>query len=285
MNCANIHTCKTPKRLVFIKGEYQIVECENCKLRFTNPMASYEKHIEKVYDDNYFFGGEDGYPDYFQEKDLLIKQGEHYANTISKYIPSGSMLDIGAAAGFFMKGFENSGWQVNGIEPNKTMTDYALNELNLNIIQDSFETHDFSEHYNLVTLIQVIGHFYDLSSSLRKIPTLVRENGFALVESWDMNSLIAKLLGKNWHEYSPPSVLNWFSKSSLQKAFEDVGFEHIKSGHPNKKISLNHALTLFDHKYPSLQFGTRVIEKIIGTKQINIPYPPLDVFWMLFKKV
>ena len=285
MNCANIHKCKAPKQLIFVKGEYQIVECEKCALRFTDPMLPYAEHIDKVYDDSYFFGGGEGYADYFAEKDILINHGEFYADLISKYTLQGKMLSIGAAAGFLMQGFKNRGWSVTGIELNKTMVDYGKEKLNLDIIHGGFETHTFDEHYNLVTMIQVIGHFYDLPGTMKKVSEITDCGGFVLVESWDMGSLYARMLGKNWHEYSPPSVLNWFSKASMKKYFEDFGFEHVKTGSPNKKISFNHAVTLIEHKYPTLKFGTKLVEFLVGGKDFNLPYPALDVFWSLFRKV
>lgn len=284
MNCAHVHRCKIPKKLVFIKGKYRILECEVCGLRYTNPNLTLNDHLKDVYNDDYFFGGMDGYPDYFKEKDILIKQGEHYAKIVGEFCKPGTLLDVGAAAGFLMKGFENKGWNVTGIEPNKTMVDYGKTELDLDIIQDSFELYEFDKTYDLLSLIQVIGHFYDLSGALTKLSNIVKPDGYLLVESWDMKSIYAKILGKNWHEYSPPSVLNWFSKRTLKLCLEDEGFVHIKTGTPNKKISLNHAITLFDQKYPHLKLGTRIIEKIIGSKDVTIHYPPLDVFWSVFKK-
>lgn len=284
MFCKNIKTCKVPKRLIFVKGEYKILECERCEFRYSKINVPLEKHLEKVYGDDYFLGGKDGYPDYFEEETNIIKQGEYYANIISKYTTPGKMIDIGAAAGFLMQGFSNKKWDVFGIEPNKTMTDYGIRELNLKIINDSFENFDFKGTYDLVTLIQVIGHFYDLNIAMDKLSSLVLPGGYVLVESWDMKSLYARVLGKNWHEYSPPSVLNWFSKSSITNCFEQYGFTNIETGSPQKKISLNHAMTLIEYKYPGLKFATHFIDKIKGEKDIHIAYPALDIFWCIFKK-
>ena len=106
-----------------------------------------------------------------------------------------------------------------------------------------------------------------------------------LVESWDMASWYAKILGKNWHEYSPPTVLHWFSKATLKNLFLQHGFIPLKTGKPSKKISLKHAVSLLKEKYTS-----NAMNKIFNTiensikKDIKIIYPPLDIFWMLFKK-
>ena len=260
------------------------MECEKCNFRYSEIDVPLEKHLQAVYSDDYFFGGKDGYPDYFEEEDNIIKEGEFYAEILGKYRVPGKMMDVGAAAGFVMQGFSNKGWDVFGIEPNETMTNYGIKELNLKIINDSFENFDFRGKYDLVTLIQVIGHFYDLNVAMEKLNDIVRPGGYILVESWDMKSLYAKFMGKTWHEYSPPSVLNWFSRTSLTFCFEQYGFELVETGTPQKKISLNHALTLFEHKYPGLKFVSHIIDKIKGEKDYNMIYPALDIFWSMFEK-
>lgn len=45
---------------------------------------------------------------------MLIKRGEYFANKINKHINTGKVLDIGSAAGFILKGFENRGWLEKG---------------------------------------------------------------------------------------------------------------------------------------------------------------------------
>ena len=111
---------------------------------------------------------------------------------------------MGCAAGFILRGFKDSGWDVYGIEPNETMAGYGRIELNLNITTGSLETYQSFQQFDLVNLIQVIGHFYDIDTALIKLSGLVKQNGLVLVESWNMKSTIAKVMGKNWHEYSPP---------------------------------------------------------------------------------
>lgn len=59
---------------------------------------------------------------------------------------------------------------------------------------------------------------------------------------------IARLMEKNWHVYSPPGVINWFSPKTLILQFNYYGFEEIDSGRPSKKMSVRHALSFLDAK-------------------------------------
>ena len=59
---------------------------------------------------------------------MLYNYGLRYAKIIAKYSKPGKVLDVGCAAGFILRGFKDSGWDVYGIEPNETMAGYS--ELN-----------------------------------------------------------------------------------------------------------------------------------------------------------
>jgi 2-polyprenyl-3-methyl-5-hydroxy-6-metoxy-1,4-benzoquinol methylase len=282
--CNSNIDCTEQKLLLFSKNGYPIVDCKKCVRRFA-VIRDVNTHLSQVYSDDYFFEGKDGYPNYLEEKDILINYGVHYAEIIRKYINPGKVLDIGCAAGFILKGFESLGWQGYGIEPNETMANYGRSELNLDIQTGSLETYSTENKFDLITLIQVIGHLYDVDKALENISHLLNHNGLVLVESWNMKSLAARILGKHWHEYSPPSVINWFSDKSLNYLFSNYGFKIIASGFPAKRINLQHALSLLDKNSPNIIYKKKIFGMLgnsLGRLVIN--YPPVDLKWYLFRK-
>lgn len=282
--CVSNWECHHVKNEVFVKDGYHIFECDKCLHRFSE-VANIENHISKVYSDNYFFGGKAGYPNYLEEKELLFASGQRYSQIVSKFMKPGYLLDVGCAAGFIMKGFEESLWQCDGIEPNSFMADYGRNEMKLNIFTSNLEEFTTNKKYDLICLIQVIGHFYDLNKAISNVVNLLNEGGFILVESWNMKSSIAKLLGKHWHEYSPPSVLHWFSDTTLTQLFWKVGFKLVASGYPQKKINMKHALSLLNENLPNFIYKKEILN---FTSQVggglNVKYPFRDLKWYLFSK-
>lgn len=273
------------KHIYLIKDGYSIFECNKCGFRFSK-IEDYKKHIEIVYSDKYFFEGGQGYPNYLKEKDILIQYGKNYAKILSKYCKPGKVLDVGCAAGFLLKGYQQSGWDCHGIDPNNTMVEYGRKTLNLNITKGDLESFDSSEQFDLVSLIQVIGHLHDLDKSMKLIRKLLNREGYVIVESWDMKSIIAKLFGKNWHEYSPPSVVNWFSDSTLELLFSSFGFNLISKGRPLKKVTIEHGISLLKEKTPIFPFKQKILnflDERLGKYQL--PYPPLDLKWYLFQKI
>jgi 2-polyprenyl-3-methyl-5-hydroxy-6-metoxy-1,4-benzoquinol methylase len=280
--CESVYDCTEEKVPVFSKNGYEILECKVCNHRFTRIDDDFEAHLRDVYSDAYFFEGKGGYPNYLDNKGILIKHGAHYAKIMSKYIDKpGSILDVGSSAGFILKGFEQSGWICNGIEPNKTMVEYCLREFGINTQIGSLETIESDKKYDLITLLQVIGHFQDIDKAMRNTHKLLKADGFVLVESWNRSSLIARLFGKHWHEYYPPSVIHWFSNKTLIDLFDFYGFTFVSKGLPLKRINLKHAISLIaGDKAPKKIIN--LIEKSIG--KLPIIYPPVDLRWYVFKK-
>lgn len=283
--CDSFLTCKEEKKLFMIKNGYAINECATCGHRFTK-IEHADSHVDKVYSDDYFFAGKDGYPNYMEEKDILYAYGVRYAKIISKHTQPGRVLDAGCAAGFILKGFRDSGWQCQGIEPNDTMAGYGRKELNLDITTGSLENFISDQQFDLVNMIQVIGHFYDIDKVMKNVSGLLKPGGLLLIESWNMKSFIAKLLGKHWHEYSPPSVVNWFSDKTLTGLMSYYEFQLLEKGRPSKKINIKHALSLIEEKSPKFIFKRNVISLLNNSVgKLSLVYPPVDVKWYVFKKI
>ncbi len=277
--------CGSASRRAFEKYDIWIADCGECGHRFAEFDPKTEQ-IKAVYGDDYFSGGGAGYDDYLTEESLLRAAGERYAGIVAKFAEPGMMLDIGAGAGFILKGFEKAGWKGRGVEINQTMARYGQENLGLDIYAGTIEAYPYDDQFDLVAMIQVIGHIPDPVAALKKAASLTRPGGLLLIETWRRDSWTARAFGKNWHEYSPPSVLHWFSKAGLQAACEAAGYRSIASGRPAKWINAGHARSLLKYKLdpmPLGRFASRAFSLIPAS--INLPYPAEDLLWMLFRKI
>jgi SAM-dependent methyltransferase len=275
MNCP---LCRETSERVFETHNYWIRDCAVCRHRFTEISAD-EVHVSETYDDSYFTGGGAGYTDYSQEAEMLRNRGKMYAKKLAKYADKpGRILDVGAAAGFILQGFADENWSGIGLEPNENIAKIGREKFNLDILRGSLESFETDEIFDLVSMIQVAAHFYDPRLAFKKAYSLLNENGFLLIETWNRDSFSAGIFGKNWHEYSPPSVLQFFSEKVLSKFLGEIGFKRIVLGRPSKKISGAHAKSLLKHK-----IGDNFLLKLIPDN-FNFPYPSEDLFWALYQK-
>lgn len=270
--------CSSTSKFSFKVNGHNIRDCEVCSHRFAEVSAN-KLHTEEVYGDSYFTGGGAGYPDYLIESEMLRKRGSMYATKIEKFSTGkGRVLDVGAAAGFILKGFIDKGWEGVGVEPNRKISEYGRNELGLDIVETTFEDFKTDEKFDLISMIQVIPHFYGQRQAFKNAANLLKKDGLLLIETWNRNSVSAKLFGKKWHEYSPPSVLQWYSLEGLTDFVKKFNFKKVAHGRPSKNISGKHVKSLIKYK-----LGNSFLLDLIPNK-VNFPYPSEDLFWVLYRK-
>jgi SAM-dependent methyltransferase len=269
--------------LFTVRG-WPIAECDACTHRFVAVRAE-AGHVAEVYGDGYFRGGGAGYPDYLAEGDSLVEHGRLYGRILRSAGVAGRLLDVGSAAGFVLKGLTEKGFDGTGLEPNATMAAHARERLGLDVRCGTLETLGTDVGpFDVVTMVQVVAHFHDLFAAFAAAAAATRPGGAWLIETWDHRSLTARLLGRRWHEYSPPSVLNVFSRRSLERLCAGHGFVPIASGRPRKRISGAHVKSLCAHVY-GRSTAWPVLRPLLGAvpDRWTLPYPSEDVFWMLFE--
>lgn len=270
--------CGATSEFAFEAKGYRLLDCKRCAHRFADVPGG-EAHVTTIYGDDYFTGGGAGYADYTADGDALRARGRMYADIIARFVSAGRLLDIGAAAGFLLKGFIDEGWRGSGLEPNPAMCDFGRERLGLPMHRGSLESFRTSERFDLITMIQVVAHFYDPRGAFENTREMLASDGLLLIETWNRDSISARLFGKAWHEYSPPSVLQWFSSDGLREFLIKSGFEYVGGGRPSKKISGAHAKSLLRYR-----LGDNPLLKLIPDR-VKIPYPSEDLFWALFKKI
>ena len=277
--CTNCLLCGSEARECFQCSGIPIYQCAACRHRFAVPSEA-ETHVSETYGDDYFFGEGAGYENYLDEGDLLIARGEEYARLLAKHIERGSVVDVGSAAGFLLRGMVNAGWRGMGVEPNLQLSTYARDVLHVESTCSTFENFGSDSTFDAVSMIQVISHFMDPTSAISKAAKLLRTHGLLLIEAWDRSSWTARLLGRRWHEYSPPSVLHWFTKARLQALLCESGFEIVASGRPRRRIQIGHARSLVRYKYGL----PAALPLYCLPKKLELPYMGDDLCWILARK-
>lgn len=281
--------CQGHSLLAFEKYGYWIRDCQSCGHQFTQ-ISPTVAHTQRVYGDDYFKGGGAGYPNYLAESKLLRNHGRRYGKIMQRHCQPGRVLDVGSAAGFILKGLTDCGWQGEGIEPNDAMATHARQQLGLAVKtgaleQAVLEQAALEQPYDLITFVQVLPHFFDLRQALTVAASLTAPGGYWLIETWNRRSLTARISAQSWHEYSPPSVLHWFSPTDVSLLGREFGFRTVAQGRPQKWINAAHAKSLLRYKLQESSIGRWLIPLLnLVPSGLNIPYPAEDLFWILLKK-
>lgn len=273
--------CNSDSERIFEVKNFWIRDCVKCSHRFTELFANND-HVEKIYDDSYFNGGGAGYTNYLQESEILRQRGHWYSKLLSKYMQKGKILDVGSAAGFILKGLTETGWKGVGVEPNASMAEFGRKNLGVEILNTSVEKYSSEEKFDIVTMIQVMAHFVRPRDIFSHVGNTLKANGHLLIETWNRKSLSEKIFGTKWHEYSPPSVLHFFSDDGIELLAKEHGYERVAMGRPSKWISGSHAKSLISYKFGEKSLITKLSS--IVPDRLNFPYPSEDLFWVLYKK-
>ena len=141
-----------------------------------------------------------------------------------KEVKNRRFLDVGAASGELVKGFQEKGWEAHGIELSEAFVHFAQNQRGLeNILNCEIEKAPYEENYfDYVHFWHVIEHLRDPGLVLRKIHSWLKPGGVLNLGTPNADLLVLKVLtrltgvfdlGKD-HTYGfPPKTLANYLKS------------------------------------------------------------------------
>ena len=130
----------------------------------------------------------------------------------------GSLLDIGAGTGEFLKVAKDKGWTVQGVEVNKKAREFASKKEVL--LYENLDT-VLGSQFDVVSLWHVLEHLPNLKDTVTKIESLVKPGGTLLIAVPNFNSLDAKHYKEFWAAYDVPRHLWHFSMESMRKVISD----------------------------------------------------------------
>lgn len=247
----------------FISKE-TLVECLHCNLVYTSPRLNRDLILRG------YTEAED--PTYVSQADGRIKSFERCMKSITKYQASGNILDVGAAAGFFLKVAKDLGWNTFGIEPSKYLSEYGNKNYQANIFCGTIETAPkFSGPMDVVTLWDVLEHTFDPKDTLVRTNRYLRDGGLVVINYPNIGNWMARLAGK--HYWFILSVhLYYFVPKTIKKMLEDTGFEVLESGPHFQWLQLGYLVYRLEAYLPRLaKLGGKIV-KALGLQNTLIPY-------------
>ncbi|HQU85466.1 MAG TPA: methyltransferase domain-containing protein [Pyrinomonadaceae bacterium] len=203
------------KKEIGEKGRFRVFRCLDCRSVYTEKMSD---DVES-YD----------YSEYYEESNLTVPEfvRQSLRNTIStfeKYRQNGRFLDVGCGAGILLETAREKGWQAEGMEVSEPAVNH-LREKGFQIFQGFLSEADYPEnHFDVVTMTEVIEHVDNPKEVLREIARILRPNGLLWMTTPHANGLSIKLLGAKWSVVCPPEHLHLFSKKGLNDLLNEAGF-------------------------------------------------------------
>jgi 2-polyprenyl-3-methyl-5-hydroxy-6-metoxy-1,4-benzoquinol methylase len=200
--------------------QFEIWQCENCKLRFTQNIPEV-KEIGPYYQSA-------NYVSHSDTKDGLVNKLYHSVRIRTlvqkrKLVEKatgksyGNILDVGCGTGAFLNTMKGSGWNVTGLEPDDATRQKALELYKINVqpAQKLFSLP--AESFDAITLWHVLEHVHELHAYVDKLKALLKRNGKLFIAVPNFTSYDAKVYKASWAAYDVPRHLYHFSPTAMKK--------------------------------------------------------------------
>jgi SAM-dependent methyltransferase len=234
--------------LKFQDGPFRVVTCSRCGLVYVTPRLQGQALVD-VYDASYWNSQNPklrGYADYSSEATLYLKTFQKRMALVSRWLPPAArILDVGCAAGYFLRIAQQAGHDVHGVELSAAIAVEAVQVLgadrvHVGTLAEAMAARNYApQSFDLVTLWDVIEHLPEPQQVLRQIRTLIKPGGKLLLETQNVSSRWARLLGRRWHHYKHDEHLYHFDPATMRRLLDDCGFRicELGSAYAGKYVS------------------------------------------------
>ena len=247
------------------KDGFQVFKCSTCSVVYLN-LASDISGLADFYSDNYFQSGVDnrGYESYQDCEVYLTQSFKRRLKELTRYVPSGRVLDVGCSYGFFLDCLGEN-YESYGMDISEHAISIAQKKHGLNVKQGVLEKGTFPpKHFSLISMWDVIEHLPEPKRTLEILHANLKDDGVIVLVTGNVDSILAKVSGKKWHLYTLPEHLWFFSAETLSALLEKCGFKVIEL-----KIEWSY--------YSILYILERLLKTVFNARSVvhNIPFQSL----------
>lgn len=229
------------------KEDFQIHECKQCGLLFTEPHPPKEKIGEYYKSEEYYSHQENtkGFiPKLYESvKSINLKKKCRMA---PEGMICGKVLDIGCGVGDFLHQMEKEGWSGTGAEPSEDAKNIARKRIKGQIVSPD-ELPDLPDQsYDLITMWHVLEHVDDLKWEIGQLERLLKQGGRLVLALPNFKSFDAEHYKQYWAAYDVPRHLYHFCKQSITNIFK---YSQLKQIGTDKIIWDAYYISYLSEKY------------------------------------
>jgi SAM-dependent methyltransferase len=262
------------------KDGFDLVACPKCRMlmRAALPTVS---DLNDIYGPEYFaYAAEnpvDGYADYFADAGSHREIARRRLAMIDRLsVVRGRLLDVGAAAGFFVDEARAAGWDAEGIDIAPQVVDWGRQKLGVPLRVAGISSVEEAGTFDAVTMWDYIEHSLDPAGEVQQANELLQRGGILAISTGDVDSAAARIFRSHWHLLTPRHHNFFFSLRTLSALLRRSGFEIAWSGHPGASYSIAHLVYKLDR---GVRIGaTASLARRVGTSRIGRYRIPLNLF-------
>jgi SAM-dependent methyltransferase len=209
---------------------YRLAVCAACGLQSSHPMPGAEELKQ-------WYGAT--IPPFVPRLARLRKvlnwfHDRHMVSLLRRYAPSGTLVDVGAGRGRFLRAAKREGrWKMMATEYSAEALEILKRE-GIDAVPGTLDELGLpDESVDAVWASHVIEHLPDPGSFFESVRRLLKPEGVLIALVPTRTSLRARLNLTDWHYVNPPGHLWSFTPDTFRKTLETAGFEllHIEVEH------------------------------------------------------
>jgi SAM-dependent methyltransferase len=200
----------------------RLVKCKDCGLVFIEDPIKYPDEILEEY-----AGAID--TDYVSQIEWRIGTFDDSIKQIENIteMREGRILDVGAAAGAFVKAARNRKWYAYGIEPCRYLVEWGRKNLGLGRFLNDGTINEMNHgKFNVITFWDVLEHTTDPNKTIKTAVGLLEKDGYIVVNVPDISSIIPISMGMRWPFYES-AHLYYFTGKTLDNLMRKHGLERV----------------------------------------------------------
>jgi 2-polyprenyl-3-methyl-5-hydroxy-6-metoxy-1,4-benzoquinol methylase len=138
---------------------------------------------------------------YLLDRPNIESKFEQVLEHVERYVQPGRLLDVGCGPGFLLTVAQRRGWQARGVDVNGWATDYASEQLELDVTRTTLEAAQFDdEGFDAVAMMDLIEHVAVPDALVSEAARITRPGGVLVLLTPDAGSPVSRALGQRWPE-------------------------------------------------------------------------------------
>lgn len=228
----NIHFILSAKDYTVSNHSFEIFECAECTLRFTQHVPDKTQIGEYYKSENYIShtntskGLINQLYQKVRSKTMRQKVGIIQQQTGIK--SGGDLLDIGCGVGTFLHTMQQAGWNITGLEPDANARNNAMELYSVHAMTPEALFSLNASSFNAITMWHVLEHVHDLHEYIAQIKKLLKPGGKIIIAVPNYTSKDAAVYKEYWAAYDVPRHLYHFSPKAMKTLMQLHGLNVIQ---------------------------------------------------------
>ncbi len=222
---------------------HQVVRCGSCGFMYASPqIEANHDHWPEERDFDYAVRS----PMRIQKERVQVRDLAPTRKLVAALHPNrGKCVEVGCGLGFQLAAFEDDGWDVLGIEPDKHACRHATEKLGVPTICSVFREGLLPDaSVDVLVMLHVIEHVPDPIAALRAVHRALRPGGHLILETPRYDTLMFRLLRHRERNVSLDDHVFFFTVESLRRAYELAGFALEGQVFPGRSLSAERLVQL-----------------------------------------